>query len=482
MKKTGPVLLLCAALLAGPAAAQERFRKMPPPPDPLPSLRLESIESSIISNGLKVASVPWTAAPLMSLQLILDAGEARSPENLPGLATCAAHLFLRGTHFRSGADIEDLIESAGGRITLDVTQDHVFFTFLFLEESLDKMLNLLREMLITPGFSERELANLKFSLRYDLMEKNADPEYTARRHLLRLLFQGHPYAKFAFDPDVIKNWNMRDLTAFFDTYYRPNTGHLVFVGDIQAPAAAKKATRFLSAWQSRDVPALVAPAFRAQDHDRICFIDVPEAKVCAVAAGVLLSNPDLPERFTLSVLNQMLGGTTGSRLFMTLREGKGLAFSAFSEINYFRSGAVFVARALTPVATIVPSVQELIKILRSPGKDPIPPDEIELAKSTLIGNFPLRLARFEDFVARAGLIEAVGWGPEAWNRYYEPMWLVGPERVAETAVRSFQSRLVVVIAGSKKACDERLAEFETVEYYDAKGQYQYRKDRNAKEP
>jgi predicted Zn-dependent peptidase len=178
----------------------------------------------------------------------------------------------------------------------------------------------------------------------------------------------------------------------------------------------------------------------------------------------------------------MLGGTTGSRLFMTLREGKGLAFSAFSEINYFRSGAVFVARALTPVATIVPSVQELIKILRSPGKDPIPPDEIELAKSTLIGNFPLRLARFEDFVARAGLIEAVGWGPEAWNRYYEPMWLVGPERVAETAVRSFQSRLVVVIAGSKKACDERLAEFETVEYYDAKGQYQYRKDRNAKEP
>jgi predicted Zn-dependent peptidase len=178
----------------------------------------------------------------------------------------------------------------------------------------------------------------------------------------------------------------------------------------------------------------------------------------------------------------MLGGTTGSRLFMTLREGKGFAFSAFSEINYFRSGAVFVARALTPIATIVPSVQEMIRILRSLGKQPIPPDEIELAKSTLIGNFPLRLARFEDLVARAGLIEAVGWGPEAWNGYYEPMWLVGPERVAEVAGRSFQTRLVVVIAGDKRACDERLAEFEAVEYYDAKGQYQYRKDRGAKEP
>jgi hypothetical protein len=62
------------------------------------------------------------------------------------------------------------------------------------------------------------------------------------------------------------------------------------------------------------------------------------------------------------------------------------------------------------------------------------------------------------------------------------MWMVGPERVAEAAARVFQSKLVIVIAGDKRACDERLADFETVEYYDSKGQYLYRKDRNAKEP
>jgi hypothetical protein len=54
--------------------------------------------------------------------------------------------------------------------------------------------------------------------------------------------------------------------------------------------------------------------------------------------------------------------------------------------------------------------------------------------------------------------------------------------VAGAAAKSFQSKLIVVIAGDKRACDERLADFDSVEYYDAKGQYQYRKDRNAKEP
>ena len=75
------------------------------------------------------------------------------------------------------------------------------------------------------------------------MDKNKDPEIAARSQLLRLLFQGHPYARFAFDPDLIKNWTMRDLAAFYDRYYRPNAGRLVFVGDIQATAAAKKAAR-----------------------------------------------------------------------------------------------------------------------------------------------------------------------------------------------------------------------------------------------
>jgi zinc protease len=481
MKRIGFLLALCAAL-AGSVPAQERFRKTPPPPDPLPRLRLPPIESVIGPNGLSVAVVPWTSGPLMSLQLILDAGEVRSPENLPGLATCAAHFFLRGTRFRSASEIEDFIESVGGRITLDVTQDHVFFTFLFLQENLDAVLGLVREMLVTPSYPERELTNIKISLRYDFQEKNRDPEFAARRHILRLLFQGHPYAKYAFDADAVKNWTVRDLSAFYDRYYRPNTARLIFVGNIDAATAARKTARSLSAWQPRENPPLALPAPRVQDRDRVCFIDIPEAAVCAVMAGVLLPTPEVPERFTLSVLNQMLGGTTGSRLFMALRETKGYAFSAFSEIDYFRTGAVFLARAQVPIPTIVPAVLELVKILRSTAREPIPPEEIEAAKSTLIGNFPLRLGRFEDYVARAGLIEAVGWGSEAWDKYYEPMWLVGAERVREAAARIFQAKLVVVIAGDKKACDERLAEFETVEYYDAKGQYQYRKDRNTKEP
>ncbi|MDD8026615.1 MAG: insulinase family protein, partial [Acidobacteriota bacterium] len=155
---------LCLALLAAsPAAGQERFRRTRPAPDPLPAMELPAIETVGLSNGLRLTVVPRTT-PLMSLQLILDAGEFRSPQSLPGLATCAANMFLRGTRTRSAAAIEEYIESLGGSMSLDVTQDHAFVTFQFLEASLDPILALLAQLLVEPSFNEIELNQVRFNL------------------------------------------------------------------------------------------------------------------------------------------------------------------------------------------------------------------------------------------------------------------------------------------------------------------------------
>jgi zinc protease len=483
MKARRIVGLCLALLLAAPLAAQERFRRTPPAADPLPSLGLPPIETVGLSNGLKLTVVPWTSTPLMSLQFIVDAGEIRSPKSLPGLATCAANMFLRGTRTRSASAIEELIESLGGSMSLDITQDHVFITFQFLEESLDAVLALLAQMLLQPSFSERELALVKYNLTYELVEREKDPEFSARRHLMRLLFQNHPYASFAFGRDVIKNWNLRDLAQFVDRFYRPNNSQIVLVGNIGLDAAARRVSRHLyNIWGQRDIPPLPPLAPPLQERDRVCFLDVPGAKDCAVMAGAIYPPPEIPDRFALSVLNQILGGTLNSRLFMNLRESKNYAKYAFSEVNHFRVGAFFLARALVAPQYLFPATVQLLQVLRQPAREPISVDEILQAKTVITGNFPLRLARLEDFASRAALIKAAGWGNEAWTGYYEQTWSVGAERIAEIARQRLTSPFLIVIAGDRAVCDERLIEFDLVEYYDARGQFLYTKSRDRKEP
>lgn len=484
MRRRPAVLLLAAlaALAASPAPGQERFRRTPPAADPLPTLGLPSIESTALSNGLRLTVANRPDSPLMSLQLVLNAGEIRSPNSLPGLATCAAHMFLRGSRNRSAAAVEETIEALGGAVSLDVTQDHVFVTFQFLDESLDAVLALLAQLLLQPAFSERELVQVKTNLTYELLEREKDPEFAARRHLMRLMFQDHPYSSFAFGRDVIKNWSLRELTAFFDRFYRPNNAQIILVGAIGLDPASRRVSRHLYVWPQREIPPLPPLAPPVLERDRVCFLDVPGAKDAAVLAGAIYPPPEIPERFALTVLNQILGGTLNSRLFMSLRESRSYAKYAFSEVNHFRVGAFFLARALVAPRFLFPATEQLLAVLRGPAREPVPLDEILQAKSVVIGSFPLRLARPEDFASRVALIKAAGWGDEAWNSYYEQTLTVGPERITETARQRMNAPFLILIAGDRIVCDERLFEFDLVEFYDAKGQFQYSKSRDRKEP
>jgi hypothetical protein len=81
------VFILSATLVHGfgaPASAQDRFRRTPPLPDSFQELRLPEIQSITLSNGLTVAVTRRPGFPLVTLQVIIMAGESESPENLPG--------------------------------------------------------------------------------------------------------------------------------------------------------------------------------------------------------------------------------------------------------------------------------------------------------------------------------------------------------------------------------------------------------------
>ncbi|HDJ22476.1 MAG TPA: hypothetical protein ENF17_01105, partial [Candidatus Aminicenantes bacterium] len=72
--------------------AQERFRKSPPAPFPLPPLNIKPIESVKLSNGLQVSLFSQPDLPFTHLDLIIMTGETLSPDNLPGLATMTTRM------------------------------------------------------------------------------------------------------------------------------------------------------------------------------------------------------------------------------------------------------------------------------------------------------------------------------------------------------------------------------------------------------
>jgi zinc protease len=462
---------VCLAVAAVPAAGQqERFRRTPPLPETFRELRLPEIQTSVLPNGLTVAVNRRPDSPLVTLQLVIMAGEADSP-SLPHTAALAARMMGHGSPGLSADDMERLIESIGGDFSVRTSVDDTVLTFHVLSEHVDRAMDLLRLIILQPEFLEKEMASVRRAYYYELAEKRKDPEFVGRRHLLHLLFMDHPYQAATMPEDSVKFVTAKDVAAFAARFYRPNNAVFVVSGRVDdVQAMAQKVGQLFGAWLRRDVNRPPPPAPLPNRKDNVCFIDFPTADFVVFAGNVVMP-PTSPDYFPFLVLNQVLGGSMGSRLFMNLRERKGYAYDAFSEAEFCRSCGVYWARARVTPETIPSVVQEIARELKVLSTTRAVPDEIEQAKSFLIGNLPLKFASLEGYSERLSRVIALGLGPGHWNRASDNLMLVNADTVLEAAARYFQPVPVFVIVGNREWAAPALKELDLVNVYDSTGVY-----------
>jgi zinc protease len=464
-------LVVAAACLAFPAAAQERFRRTPPLADSQPhELSLPALQRVTLSNGLTVASAYRPGFPLVTLQLVIRAGEVDSPLELPAVASLTARMIGKGTRLLSADDIENMLEGMGADYSVTVLMDYTVLTIHVLEEFFDRALFALRLMALEPGLSERELVVVRREMFWELYGRKKDPEFLAWRQLLRTLFEGNPYRIATYGEDVIKRVTAKDIAAFYGRFYRPNNAALLISGNIDGDTAVKRAAPHFSSWVSRPVVRDPVPIPAPNTRERVCYVADPTVKEASIFAGNVVMDSSSEDFFPFLVLKQVLGGTTQSRLFMNLRETKGFAYYAFSETEFFRTCGVFWARARVTPETIVPAVREIEREIKALAAATALPAEIEEAKSYLIGNLPARFESIEGFAEWMARVVALDLDLGHWDRMPERLKLVNVERAADTARKYLAAKPLVVIVGHPDWIGRHLGEFEALEVYDTMGE------------
>lgn len=454
--------------------SQERFRRMPPKPEPFAKLELPKVDSATLSNGLEVSVISRTELPLINLRLIIFAGEGSSPDKLPGLATYLSYLFSRGALNLSSSEIEEQIEYIGGTFSNLVYPDYTVFSFTFLEEYLDEALELLSRLILQPTFARIERDNVKRALVYSLRNmRETDPDFIAKRHLFRLLFKDHPYRKSTFNEDIINDIRKRDLLAFYNKFYCPNNAHIVLTGNLNLSTASRKVSRYLNTWKKKELKRSFIPPPNPASKQKICLVDLPRAKDATIYLGNIVLPITSMEVFPFTVFNQVLGGIYNGRLFMNLRESKGYAYNVYSDVEYFKTCSVFYIMAKVRPEVTYASIKEIMKEIEGITSARIPIKIIEQAKSYLIGKFPLQLES-DNFSSRVSEITAFNLGEEHWLKYHESIQLINSKRVFEIAQKYSLLPPVVVIVGDKNILLDLPIEFEELEVYNSKGELQYK--------
>jgi zinc protease len=384
----------------------------PPAQAAAPLARRETLPNGAV---LLVAERP--AIPIVVLRVGLPAGAVYDPDDALGLASLTAELLTRGTARRSGQELDRAIEFVGGSLEAGAGSDGAAVSLSVLKKDLGLGLDLLAEVLLQPTFPADELARKVTDIQAALRRSEQSPETVAGRELSALIFPGHPYGRPAAGTvESVGKLTREQVVAFHARHYRPDGTTIVAVGDITAPEIRRELLARLSGWRApaTPLPPVPRPAPTVPVENRRIVRDLTQTTVLLGRPSIRQDDPDY---FALAVATYVLGGGSASRLYTRVREDRGLAYSVYSTLLPSRYGA----SCLVSLQTRTDGVAEAVRLVREEmarlGREPVTSGELELAKSYLIGSFPLRLDTSGKLARFVAGVEENGLGLDYPDRY-----------------------------------------------------------------
>ncbi|HUP35789.1 MAG TPA: pitrilysin family protein [Candidatus Limnocylindria bacterium] len=389
----------------------------------------------ILPNGAVLLVTERPAIPIVVVRVGVPAGAVHDPVDAPGVANLTAALLTRGTARRSGPELDRAIEFVGGRLEAGAGSDGATVSLSVLKKDLGLGLDLLAEALLQPAFPAEELARKVTDIQGALRRSEQSPERVAARELGRLIFPGHPYGRPAAGTiESVGRLTREQVTAFYRRHYRPDGANIVAVGDVTVAEIRRELLQRLAGWTTpaAPVPPVPRPPLVGPAEERKIARDLTQTTVLLGRPAIRQDDPDY---FPLAVASYVLGGGSASRLYTRVREERGLAYAVYSSLAPGRYGASY----LVSLQTRTDGVEEAVRLARAEmarlGREPLAPRELAVAKSYLIGSFPLRLDTAGKLARFLGAVEESGLGLDYPERYKERIGRVTAADVQRVAAK-----------------------------------------------
>ncbi|MEX2355892.1 MAG: pitrilysin family protein, partial [Thermaerobacterales bacterium] len=199
----------------------------------LPGAR--EIHRRTLDNGLTVLFLPRPDLPFVVMRVENGAGSARDPRGSEGLAALTATAMTRGTERLPASELFQMTDSYGIGLTADADSDTAQVGVRALHEDFSRGLDLLAEVVISPGFEGDEVAKLRDQIISRLYEVEDDTGYRAERALAEELYpDGHPYRHpVSGYPSNLAALSREAVQDFHRRHYFPAEMRLAVVGDLE---------------------------------------------------------------------------------------------------------------------------------------------------------------------------------------------------------------------------------------------------------
>ena len=345
---------------------------------------------AMLDNGLRVITSTMPHSHSVSLAILAGAGSCYESGEEAGISHFAEHLFFKGTQRRpTSKEISQDIEGVGGIINGGTDKEITIFWCKVASSHFPIALDVLSDLLLNSRFDrkeierERQIINEEINMNLDL------PQQRVNMLIDELLWPEQPLGREVIGyKETVSSITREQLLDYVARRYVPNNAVLSIAGDIQHEEAMAQIEPLFYRWPAGE-PSTGYTTNDKQTEVRLRIEpkDIEQAHLCLAVHGFSHFHP---QRFTLDLLNTALGGGMSSRLFMEIREQRGLAYDIHSYTDHFlESGSFGIYAGVDPKKiefAVAAILEETSKI-----KQGITTNELTRAKELSKGRLHLRL-------------------------------------------------------------------------------------------
>lgn len=290
-----------------------------------------------LPNGVRIVIDPMPGLLSAAVGVYARAGtiDERREEN--GAAHLLEHMAFKGTGRRTARQIAEEIEAVGGYLNAGTGYTRTGYYARVLSADLALAVDVLADILSDPLFDEGELAKEQEVVLQEIGEAADQPDDAVMELLQALSYGDHPLGRpILGTEESVTAQTPQTLRAFMGRTYRPEDLVIAASGGIDATAFADLAATAFSEWAKA---ASTTPRERARyqggrRHDRR---DIEQTHVALAFPGAAVTDADY---FATRVFVEALGGGMSSRIFQSVREERGLAYSVYSFADAYEDTGV----------------------------------------------------------------------------------------------------------------------------------------------
>ncbi|MCX6825735.1 MAG: pitrilysin family protein [candidate division Zixibacteria bacterium] len=354
---------------------------------------------STIGNGLRVVTeqIPFTHS--IAIGVWIDVGSRDEEKDENGISHFIEHMLFKGTKTRSAEKIASSLESLGGSLNAFTSKEQTCFHAVVLDEHLVQAVDILSDILIHSTLSPLNLEREKSVVVEEIVEIEEIPSEYIHELFSGCFWRGHPLGWSIMGSEkVVRSFSRRQLSSYINRHYQAGRIVIAAAGNI----SHKKLVALLGHRFSfgpgnhgggeppAKVNSFLLKSFKNKSN---------QTHLCLGFPGVRFNHPD---RNTLLALHAYLGAGMSSVLFQKVREEKGIAYTIYTFLDFYRDSGVFGAYFAADHSRLHQAMEIILKELKKLKHRKIPSSKFDQIKAQLKGNMTLSMESTMSRMSRLG--------------------------------------------------------------------------------